>query len=171
MTNAALAEKNPDQSFLQSAQQVLSEIDGQSRSTTAGFQADTNDFSGSKPHAIAPLNEEDIAYIKAHGARAYAEELQKKIVEEIRHELLNLMGLTPESLSEVTPLQRQTIEGLIAVEIDARLSASLASDTTQTEGNSTYLKAMMLTQGNYGFFDEKPVTSIEDFNKRTAASS
>lgn len=111
------------------------------------------------------MNSEDLDYIRAHGARAYAELLQNKIVGEIRDKLLVLMGLKNIPESELPLLQRQTIEGLIAVEIQARLEASLEMEANPANDNSTYLKTMLLTQGNYGFFNGQPVRTLGEFEK------
>lgn len=111
------------------------------------------------------MSNEDLAFIQTHGARAYAEKLQNKIVEEIRQKLIVLMGLAEVSESEIPELTRQTIEGLIAVEIQARLLASSEMEQDAANDNSTYLKAMLLTQGNYGFFDGEPLTTLSAFEK------
>ena len=108
---------------------------------------------------------EDLDYIRTHGARAYAELLQNKIVAEIRDKLLVLMELKDVPEAEIPLLQRQTIEGLIAVEIQARLEASLEMEANPANDNSTYLKTMLLTQGNYGFFDGQPIRTLGEFEK------
>lgn len=167
MTNAALTENSSDQSFIQSAKQVL----GKSANLAFEDGANLSLEKSASSASMAPLNDEDLTFIHTHGTRKYAEELQKKIVDEIRQELMNLMGLTNESLADISELQRQTIEGLIAVEIDARLNASLAADEEESGANSAYLNAMILSQGNYGTFDEQPITSLDDFKKQAAARS
>jgi len=167
MTNAAISENNTNHSFIQSASQVLGTAEKHALETEVKTAQNAESFSPT----VAALDKKDLDYIRTHGARKYAEELQKKIVDEIRQELLNLMGSTQESLSEISELQRQTLEGLIAVEIDARLNASFAADLDQTEKNGPYLKAMILSQGNYGVFDEKPVISLEDFKKQASLNA
>ncbi|NQW02193.1 MAG: hypothetical protein HQ483_20995 [Rhodospirillales bacterium] len=113
--------------------------------------------------AIEAMNSEDMDYIRTHGARAYAELLQNKIVQEIRNKLLVLMNLSDTPEEEIPLLQRQTIEGLIAVEIHTRLQASHDIEANSVSDNSTYLKTMLLTQGNYGFFKGLPITSLDEF--------
>lgn len=107
--------------------------------------------------------ESTLAYIRKHGARAYAEELQNRIAEGIRQKILNLMELSEVSLSEMSLLQRQTIEGLIAVEMKTRLEACSATANESANDNSIYLKALMLTQGNYGFFNGQAAHTLSEF--------
>ena len=111
------------------------------------------------------LSNEDLDFIQTHGARAYAEMLQDKIVAEIRNKLIVLMGLSETPESEIPELLRQTIEGLISVEIQTRMQASTEMDQDAANDNSTYLKTMLLTQGNYGFFDGQPITTLAEFEK------
>ena len=114
------------------------------------------------------LSHEDLDYIQTHGARAYAEMLQDKVVTEIRDKLIVLMGLSETPEAEIPELLRQTIEGLIAIEIQTRMQESTDVDQDAANDNSTYLKAMMLTQGNYGFFNGQPLTTLAEFEKGVA---
>ncbi len=116
-----------------------------------------------------PVQEQDsesaLAFIRKHGARAYAEELQNRVAEGIRQKILQLMDLSEVSLSEMSLLQRQTIEGLIAVEMQARLEASSSMASDSASDNSIYLKALMLTQGNYGFFNGHAAHTLSEFKE------
>lgn len=117
---------------------------------------------------VDALSKEDLQFIETHGARAYAEKLQNKIVEEIRQKLIVLMGLEGTPEAEIPPLTRQTIDGLIAVEIQTRMQASAEIEPSAANDNSTYLKAMVLSQGNYGFFGGEPITDISKLDPGVA---
>jgi len=106
-----------------------------------------------------------LAFIRKYGARAYAEELQNRVAEGIRQKILKLMDLSEVSLSEMSLIQRQTIEGLIAVEMQTRLEASSAMANDSANDNSIYLKALMLTQGNYGFFNGHAAHTLSEFKE------
>jgi len=64
-----------------------------------------------------------VAYVREHGLVAYAEELRRQKIEEMREEILRTMGLTEEALSALPAEQRSAIEKAIAQEIEKRLAA------------------------------------------------
>ncbi len=79
---------------------------------------------GAQPDKPANPNAGDIAQIKEHGFRAYAEEVHAKKMEELREKILEKMGLTEEDLEAMPAAQRKTIEDMIAREIEARLAVN-----------------------------------------------
>ena len=68
-------------------------------------------------------NKEAIDYIREHGMSAFAEEVHKKKMEELRAKILEAMGLDEETLAEMPADQRREIEKLIAMEVQKRLAA------------------------------------------------
>lgn len=68
----------------------------------------------------------DVAFIKENGILAYIEENHKRKLEELREEILQNMGLTEETLSQMSPEQRGLIEKAISEEIQKRLAAEAA---------------------------------------------
>ena len=69
------------------------------------------------------MTEDDLAYIKEHGFRAFVEELEERKLAEMRAEILQKMGLTEEQLQQMGPEQRAAIEKIVAEEIQRRLAA------------------------------------------------
>ena len=83
-------------------------------------------------------NKEDIEYIREHGMRAYAEEVHKQKMEELREKILEAMGLTEEALSEMPADQRLAVEKMISQEIQKRMAAnSLMNDGPESKGQSS----------------------------------
>ena len=68
-------------------------------------------------------HKDDLDYIREHGMRAYAEEVHKQKIEELREKLLEAMGLSEEALDEMPADQRMAIEEMISQEIQKRLAA------------------------------------------------
>ncbi len=175
MKQFEMSEIEPNPSYQQSAEKSVAATSGRSFDTRVSVtpapaihaDPDTTDPST----RIASMTADDINFIRTHGTRAYAEELQKKIVDEIRQKLLSHVGLTQESLDQASLLDQQIIEGLIAVEIDARLNANLSLADKSTADENTYLKAMMLSQGNYGVFESQVAITLDDFRKLSATPS
>jgi len=66
--------------------------------------------------------------IRAVGFRAYAEEVKKEKMEELRRDILREMGLSEEDLAKMPPEQRDAIEKMIAQEIARRLAALNEAD-------------------------------------------
>jgi len=95
----------------------------------------------------------DITYIREHGMQAYVTELQKQKIEEMRAEILAKMGLSEESLSEMSGEQRSTIEQMISDEIQKRMEANSLMNDDSTADNGSYLKTMMMANGSHTFFE------------------
>ena len=68
------------------------------------------------------------ARIDEIGFRAYAEEIKKEKLEQMRKEILGTMGLSEEDLKKMSPEQRDVIEKMIAEEIRRRLGAESKMD-------------------------------------------
>ena len=82
---------------------------------------------------------DDIDYIREHGMRAYAEEVHKQKLEELREKILEAMGLTEEALSEMPADQRLAIEKMISQEIQKRVAAdSIINGGPESEGQPTH---------------------------------
>jgi len=81
---------------------------------------------------------DDIDYIREHGMRAYAEEVHKQKLEELREKILEAMGLTEEALSRMPADQRLEIEKMISQEIQKRVATdSLVNGGSESEGQPT----------------------------------
>ncbi len=74
---------------------------------------------------IEPKNDntEDIDFVRQRGIRAYSEEVHRRKRQEMREKIMLAMGLSEETLAEMTPDQRQIIEDMIAQEILQRMAA------------------------------------------------
>ncbi len=84
------------------------------------------------------MNTEDIAYIREHGFRAFAEKVHEDKREELREEILRSMKLTEEILASMKPEQRATIERLIEDEIQNRMATnSLINSDPKENSNAT----------------------------------
>ncbi len=66
--------------------------------------------------------------IHEKGFRTYADDLNKKKLEEMRKKILESMGLTEEALKKLSPDGQASIEKMIAEEIRKRLTAEAALD-------------------------------------------
>jgi hypothetical protein len=105
----------PDGSF---ANMLKSEV------LAAQVEARRNEVLDQQPAKKADPLAEDIANIREHGFRHYAEEVHKQKMEELREKILEAMGMTEEELAEMPAAQRQAIEDVIAREIEARMAAN-----------------------------------------------
>lgn len=85
----------------------------------------------------------DVEIIRDKGFRAYAEEVEKRKMEEMREKILNMMGFSEEDLDKMPAEQRAAIEDLIAQEIQRRMQANAELD----DDNST-LSGMSETARN-----------------------
>lgn len=81
-------------------------------------------------------NQDDIEYIREHGMAAFAEEMHKRKLEELREKILEAMGLTEETLAELPADQRQAIEDAIAEQIKQYLAANALSNEEADNKNS-----------------------------------
>ena len=121
-----------------------------------------------QPQAPAPLAQEDIAYIREHGMQAYAEELHKQKIEEMRAEILASMGLSEDVLSEMSGSQRSTIEQMINDEIQKRLEANSLMNNDSANDNGSYLKSMMMVNQSSGFFTGSLASTAPNFREHFA---
>lgn len=112
----------PEQSFadLLDAERLKAETEAQRSEILAGQDAPKED-----------ANKDDMAFIRERGLRAYAEEIHKQKIEELREKLLEAMGLTEEDLANMPADQRMAIENAISREIQNRMAAK-----TITNGES-----------------------------------
>jgi len=84
-------------------------------------------------------HKDDIDYIREHGMRAYAEEVHKQKLEELREKILEAMGLTEEALSDMPADQRLAIEKMISQEILKRVATnSVINGGPESEGQPTH---------------------------------
>jgi hypothetical protein len=98
--------------------------------------AATSDILAGQKSRPESEHKDDVAYIKEHGVRAYAEEVHKQKIEELREKLLAAMGLSEEALAEMPSGQRAAIEKMIAEEIQKRLAAaSMTNGGSGPEGS------------------------------------
>lgn len=81
-----------------------------------------------QPAAKHDANAEDIADIRENGLRAYAEELHRKHLEDLRAKILEKMGLSEDDLEAMPADRRNLIEDIIAHEIEARQAAESLTD-------------------------------------------
>ncbi|HEC14132.1 MAG TPA: hypothetical protein ENI72_00095 [Rhodospirillales bacterium] len=98
-------------------------------------------------------NKEDIDFIREHGVRAYAEEIQQRKKEELREKLLKKMGLTEEDLANMSSDQRMVIEEMIAREIRQRLAAESLDNQGSEDGSP---KGNQAGVGDIGFTKQMP---------------
>ncbi len=73
--------------------------------------------------------------IREVGLSAYAEELHKEKLAEMRREILAAMGLTEDMLKEMSSDQRSTIEDMVAAEMRKRLAAMSEMENSESEKN------------------------------------
>ena len=81
-----------------------------------------------QPTEEVSAGEDDMAFIRDNGFRAYAEEVEKRKMEELREQILQRMGLSEEDLEAMPAEQRAQIEDLISNEIQRRMQASEEMD-------------------------------------------
>lgn len=120
---------------------------------SAKVEARRNEILDSQPAKAANPNAEDIATIKEHGLRHYAEEMHKKKMEELREKILEKMGLTEEDLEAMPAAQRKNIEDMIAREIEARMavnSLTNGGDDASSPNAKTGLLAAQVVAGETG---------------------
>lgn len=115
-----------------------------------------------------PLAQEDIAYIREHGMQAYAEELHKQKIEEMRAKILASMGLSEEALSEMSGSQRSTIEQMINDEIQNRIEANSLMNKDPANDNDTYLNSMMMTDQNGALITDSAANAAIKFREHFA---
>lgn len=120
-----------------------------------------------KPAAVSS-SDEDIAYIREHGMQAYAEEVRRQKIEEMREKILTSMGLSEEALSEMPASQRSLIEQMISDEIEKRLEANSLMNNNPANDNGTYLKSMMMANRGSGFFSGTTQSSMISFREHFA---
>ena len=77
-----------------------------------------------QPTEEVSAGDDDVAFIRDNGFRAYAEEVEKRKMEELREQILQRMGLSEEDLEAMPAEQRAQIEDLISQEIQRRMQAS-----------------------------------------------
>lgn len=95
--------------------------------------------------AAPPENKDDIAFIREHGMQAFVEAEHARKIEEMREKLLEAMGLTEESLSEMSGEQRAAIEQTINNEIKRQLAAESMMNEEPSGSDSHIAKNMMFT--------------------------
>jgi len=104
-----------------------------------------SDILGNQKSKAAIESQEGVDFVREHGFQAYAEQVRKEKLEEMRAEILEAMGLTEEDLSNMSGDQRRAIEDSIAQEINMRLAA--ASLVNKDEGGDGS-KIGQMTIGN-----------------------
>jgi len=111
----AIRRDQPDQSFadLLDAERLKAETEAARSEILAGQGSEKQD-----------PNKQEYEFIREHGLRAYAEEIHKKKMEELREKLLEAMGLSEEDLEEMPADQRLIIENMISREIQNRMAAN-----------------------------------------------
>ena len=101
--------------------------------------ADRNDILAHQKAKKETPHKDDIDYIREYGMRAYAEEVHKQKLEELREKILEAMGLTEEALSEMPADQRLAIEKMISQEIQKRIATdSIVNGGPESEGQPTH---------------------------------
>lgn len=98
----------------------------------------------------APMT--DLEFIRDKGFAAYAEEVEKRKMEELRERILERMGLSEEELAEMPAEQQAAIEDMIAQEIQRRMQANAELDA-EDSGNLAGLADMardVIDAGNTG---------------------
>jgi len=101
------------------------------------------------------LNKDDIEFIREHGMRAYAEDVHKQKMEEIREKILQAMGLTEEGLSEMSTDLRMEIEKMIAQEVQKQVAAdSLSNGGSAPEGQENH-------KAGVGAIDPENITAAQ----------
>ncbi len=86
--------------------------------------------------------------IHEKGFRTYADDLNKKKLEEMRKKILESMGLTEEALKKLSPEGQASIEKMITEEIRKRLTAEAALDNPGNSRENS--KADAKAQGGVG---------------------
>ncbi len=76
-------------------------------------------------------------FIREHGMRAYAEEVQRQKLEELREKILEAMGLTEEDLAQLPADRRGQIEQMIADQIRQQLAANAVINSEEDAGSGT----------------------------------
>jgi len=102
----------------------------------AKVEAERDAVLAAQPAPKANEYAEDIEQIKALGFSAYAEEMHKKKLEELREKILEMMGLTEEDLEAMPAEQRSVIEDMITREIQARLAVESMTNGQGSEANA-----------------------------------
>ncbi len=87
-------------------------------------EAARNEILASQQPAKEDANKDDLEFIREYGLRAYAEEVHKQKIEELREKLLQALGLSEEALADMPADQRIAIEDMISQEIQKRLAAN-----------------------------------------------
>ncbi len=91
-------------------------------------------------------NTNDIAFIRENGMRAYVEEAHERRQAELRAKILEAMGLNEAMLQAMPPEQRQTIEDMIAQEIQERMASdTVINGNTNPDGHGGSAMADNLT--------------------------
>ncbi len=89
-----------------------------------------------KADARREEQEQLMAEIREKGFLAYAEDIEKKKLEELRKKILESMGLTEDALAKMPVDQRAAIEKAIALEIQRRLEASHMAENDPEAGGT-----------------------------------
>lgn len=76
----------------------------------------------------------DMDFIRENGFAAYAKEVEKRKMEEMREEILARMGLSEEDLDKMPAEQRAAIEDLITQEIQRRMQANAEAEDDDKGG-------------------------------------
>jgi hypothetical protein len=94
----------------------------------------------------------DLEFIREKGFAAYAEEVEKRKMEEMREKILAKMGLSEEDLDKMPAEQRAAIEDLIAQEIQRRMQANAEAENSDkgTLAGSPELARDIADPGNTG---------------------
>lgn len=71
------------------------------------------------------------------GFRTYTDNIRAEKLEELREKILEAMGLTEEDLENMSASQRQTIERIVAQEMQKRLTAEDALTDTSDESKAS----------------------------------
>lgn len=105
-----------------------------------------------QPTEEVSAGDDDVAFIRDNGFRAYAEEVEKRKMEELREQILQRMGLSEEDLEAMPAEQRAQIEDLISQEIQRRMQASeeLDEDKPSTMAASADMARAIADPGHTG---------------------
>jgi hypothetical protein len=116
----------------------------------AHVEADRARVLGAQPEKAANPYADEIAKIREQGMRAYAEEVHKKKIEELRAKILDKMGLSEEDLDAMPPEQRKTVEDMISREIAARTAIDFMTNGGGGETGTVADGALLAAQAIAG---------------------
>ncbi|MCC9623841.1 hypothetical protein LPB41_19360 [Thalassospira sp. MA62] len=101
-------------------------------------QARTTIASNSQP--LPQKNKEEnaeLAYIRENGFTTYVKEIEERKVEQMRHDMLQNMGLSEEDLAEMETANRQAIEKSISNAIERKLNGNTLAEIEMGQTDSS----------------------------------